>query len=56
MNEPKTIQLTELSIARLEAWMEEVTAMMCYQPNIPMVQKEELSNAFMAFRKELHRP
>lgn len=39
---------------RLEAWMKEVTDLLCYQSDIPLAHKECLVNAMLKFSKELN--
>jgi hypothetical protein len=46
-------QLTVPAIQRLEAWMREVTDLLCYQPDIPLDHKTAIVEAMVAFRKEL---
>lgn len=41
---------------RLEAWMGEVTSLLCYQPDIPQDHKTVLVNAFKLFEKEGEHP
>jgi hypothetical protein len=38
---------------RLEAWMMEVTDLLCYQHQVPLAHKTEIVNAFRAFQKEV---
>ena len=37
---------------RLEAWMKEVTDLLCYQPEVPLANKTCLVKAMQAFLKE----
>ncbi len=60
--EPKSLLVTNPGIsskdlhalskqeAALEAWMREVTALLCYQPEVPMTHKVDLSNAMQSYR------
>lgn len=34
---------------KLENWMKEVTALLCYQPDIPLQHKVDLSNALKEY-------
>jgi len=51
--------LTRAWAQRLEAWMVEVTDLLCYQLDVPLAHKTEIVNALKAFQKEVdqaHRP
>lgn len=37
---------------RLEAWMDEVTALLCYQPEIPMVHKQAVVEKLADYKKQ----
>ena len=52
-NMEKKIELTEPQIQRLEAWMKEVTDLICYQPEVPLAHKSALIDAFVAFQNEI---
>lgn len=43
------------AIQRLEAWMKEVTDLLCYQPEVPTAHKTCVVDAMMAFTKEVER-
>lgn len=45
--------MTTPAIQRLEAWMKEITDLLCYQPEIPVAHKTEICNALHAFQKEI---
>ena len=47
-------ELTRPAVQRLEAWMKEVTDLLCYQPEIPLAHKTELVNAMKAFEREIN--
>lgn len=56
MPEPIKKYIPELSVPavqRLEAWMKEVTDLICYQPEVPIAHKSALINAFVAFQNEI---
>jgi hypothetical protein len=38
---------------RLEAWMREITDLLCYQPEVPTAHKTELANALHQFLREI---
>jgi hypothetical protein len=46
-------ELTVPAVQRLEAWMKEVTDLLCYQPEIPVAHKSCLIDAFVAFQNEI---
>jgi hypothetical protein len=39
---------------RLEAWMKEVTDLLCYQPEVPLAHKQAVVEAMQAFTKSLN--
>jgi len=45
--------LTRPAVQRLEAWMKEITDLLCYQPEVPLAHKTEVVNAMVAFSKEI---
>lgn len=47
-------QLSKPAVQRLEAWMKEVTDLLCYQPEIPLAHKTEIVNALHLFSAELN--
>jgi len=44
------------ALQRLEAWMREITDLLCYQPEIPLAHKSALLEAFVAFQNEVNLP
>jgi hypothetical protein len=46
-------ELSKPAIQRLEAWMREITELVCYQPEVPMAHKTALINALFEFKKEI---
>lgn len=48
-NEP----LSRPAVQRLEAWMKEVTDLLCYQPEIPLIHKQCVAEAMHTFTKEI---
>lgn len=44
--------MTKAQEQRLEAWMREVTDLLCYQPSVPMDHKKLLVEALEAFARE----
>lgn len=46
-------ELSKPAVQRLEAWMKEVTDLLCYQPEIPLAHKTEIVNALNLFSLEL---
>ena len=51
--EPKIKPMTKPKEQRLEAWMGEVTSVLCYQPEVPQRHKEILVAALKAFEDEI---
>jgi hypothetical protein len=45
--------MTKCSVQRLEAWMKEITDVLCYQPDIPMDHKTCIVNALKLFQNEI---
>lgn len=35
----------------MAAWMDEVTSLLCYQPEVPLKHKEDLCNALNEFKR-----
>ena len=40
-------------VQKLETWMKEVTDLLCYQPGVPNVHKQNVIDAMIAFSKEI---
>ena len=47
------VVLPRAAVQRLEAWMREVTDLLCYQPEVPMTHKTCVVDAMLAFAREL---
>ena len=42
------------AVQRLEAWMQEISDLLAYQPEVPMAHKTAMIDALMAFKKEIN--
>lgn len=45
--------MTRATEQRLEAWMREVTDLLCYQPEVPMAHKTALVEAMQNFGRQI---
>ena len=45
--------MTKSQIQRLEAWTMKITATLNYQPEIPLVHKQDISKALKLFQDEI---
>lgn len=54
--ERRAFELSKPATQRLEAWMMEITDLLCYQPDVPLSHKTELVNALKLFQKEINNP
>jgi len=52
MNEDKN-GISVSASQRLEAWMQEITSVLCYQPDIPVDHKTVIADAMHEFSEEL---